>query len=94
MRAGEACSVCLISGRGKRTTFLKTAVFGCVSDFGVAAGYRVPLSPLKLQISMARRRYRSSLPCVLLSPQHLLPLSAALHDTGCVLSCPVLLATK
>ena len=92
-RADGAGSVGPISRRGKRTTTAMTAGYGCGSDFGGAAGDHVPSSPSLLRISMARRRYGSSPPCVLHLPQYLLPLSLALRDTSRVLPCPVLVAT-
>jgi len=53
------------------------AGYGCASDFGSAAGDHVPASLLALRFSMDRRRFRSSRPCVLRSPQYVFLLSIA-----------------
>jgi len=92
-RAGSAVSVGSISGRRKRTATLMTAGYGFGSYRGGAAGDCAPSSASVLRFSVARRRCRSSPPCVSRSPHYLLPLFLALCDTSRVLFCPVLVAT-
>ena len=94
VRAGGAGSVGSIWARGKRTVAPMSAGYGCGSDCCGDVGDHTLSLPSVLRFPTARRRYRSSSPYVLGSPNYLLPPSLALCDTSHVLSFPVLLATK
>jgi len=94
VRAGGAGSVGSISIRRKRTVAPMSAGYGCGSSCGGAVGDHTSSLPSVLRFPTARRRYRSSPPCILGSPHYLLPPSLALRDTSRVLSFPVLLAKK